>query len=109
MIALISRLTEVLGFIPSGPDGFDRSLVWPLLIAGSVSTPTSSFRRVFAERVELLGEQAEFGSFGRMVRLLQEVWRQADAAATAEESNERRQNVHWRDVMRQKGWDFLLI
>jgi len=109
MIALMSRLTEVLEFIPSGPDGFDRSLVWPLLIAGSVSTPTSSFRQVFAERVERLGEQAEFGSFGRMVRLLQEVWRQADAAALAEESSERRQNVHWRDVMRQKGWDFLLI
>ncbi|MCJ1366505.1 hypothetical protein MMC16_005634 [Acarospora aff. strigata] len=109
MIALVSRFTEILEFIPAGPDGFDRSLVWPLLIAGSLSTPNSSFRHVFADRVERLGEQAEFGSFGRMVRLLQEVWRQADAPVGMDESSDRRQNVHWRDVMRQKGWDFLLI
>ncbi|KAI9818035.1 MAG: hypothetical protein M1827_000659 [Pycnora praestabilis] len=99
---LVTNFAETLeNYIPCGPDGFDRSLVWPLLIAGSVSTPSSSFRRVFADRVERLGEQAEFGSFGRMVCLLQEVWRQTDG--------EGRQNVHWRDVMQQQGWDFLLI
>jgi C6 transcription factor Pro1 len=126
-INLIARLAEVLHFIPSGPDGFDRSLVWPLLICGAYSIPTSPFRRVFAERVERLGEQAEFGSFGRMVRLLGEVWRRADetvlatsatcvptpTSATsigdAKSNNRSIQNVHWRDVMQQNGWDFLLI
>jgi C6 transcription factor Pro1 len=132
-INLIARLAEVLHFIPSGPDGFDRSLVWPLLICGSYSIPTSPFRRVFAERIERLGEHAEFGSFGRMVRLLGEVWRRADdtvlpTSATCEptptsatsvgatgnarsnsNNNKSIQNVHWRDVMQQNGWDFLLI
>ncbi|KAL9069084.1 MAG: hypothetical protein Q9161_005731 [Pseudevernia consocians] len=99
---LVARLTGVLEFIPAGPDGFDRSLVWPLLISGSMSTPNSPFRYAFADRIASLGEHAEFGSFGRMVRLVQEVWQQADNAGG-------RQDVHWRDVMLQKGWDYLLI
>lgn len=102
MQGLVARLTGVLEFIPAGPDGFDRSLVWPLLIGGSMSTPNSPFRFAFADRIASLGEHADFGSFGRMVRLLQEVWRQADDAGE-------RQDVHWRDVMQQKGWDYLLI
>ncbi len=100
---LVHKLSETLElYMPSGPEGFDRSLVWPLLIAGGVSTPNSSFRRVFEQRCEMLGEQAEFGSFGRMVRLLRETWRLSDGA-------ERGRNVRWRDVMQQQGWDFLLI
>jgi hypothetical protein len=123
MICLINRLSEILEFIPAGPDGFDRSLVWPLLICGSFSTPESSFRHVFADRVARLGEHAEFGSFGRMVCLLNVVWRQADeptsscttptttpkSIVSGDTNRNRKQNVHWRDVMRQNGWDFLLI
>lgn len=102
MLGLLTRLAGVLEYIPSGPEGFDRSLVWPLLIGGSMSTPTSPFRRIFMDRIACLGEHAEFGSFGRMVRLLQEVWHQSDHAGEG-------QSVHWRDVMQQKGWDYLLI
>ena len=105
MVDLVSRLAGLLDFIPPGPDGFDRSLVWPLLIGGAQSTPSSTFRRTFADRVAFLGDQAEYGSFGRMKRLLQEVWLQSDGDGQVGESR----SVHWRDVMRQKGWDFLLI
>ena len=106
MLDLVARLAGVMEYIPAGSEGFDRSLVWPLLIGGSQSTPSSPFRHVFAERIAHLGEQAKFGSFGRMERLLQEVWRQSDEQCQA---GSKRQNVHWRDVMQQKGWDFLLI
>ena len=105
MIGLVSRLAHTLEYIPHGQEGFDRSIVWPLLIGGSQSTHDSTFRQIFADRIACLGEHAQFGSFGRMVRLLQEVWRQADEEHCARE----RQDVHWRDVMQQKGWDFLLI
>jgi C6 transcription factor Pro1 len=135
-VKLVVRFAETLELIPGGSDGFDRSLVWPLLICGSFSTPTSPFRTVFKTRIELLGEQAEFGSFGRMVRLLQEVWRTAGdseplsmtdvpflptpvSAVTTpggglrvvgeEELQPKRQIVHWRDVMQQNGWEYLLI
>ncbi|KAI9809738.1 MAG: hypothetical protein M1825_000171 [Sarcosagium campestre] len=100
IVDLVSMLAECLEYIPSGPEGFDRSLVWPLLIGGSASMRGSFFRQTFQSRVERLGDKAEFGSFGRMNRLLREVWRQSD---------EQRQNVHWRDVMQQKGWNYLLI
>ncbi|KIW83042.1 hypothetical protein Z517_02285 [Fonsecaea pedrosoi CBS 271.37] len=152
-VNLISQMADLLQFIPSGPNGFDRCLVWPMLICGANSIPASPFRRVLSERCDLLGEAADQGSFGRMVRLLHEVWRRNDdvvvsagvceatpvtagspggsistpitaAAAptgtgnltgstssttTATAAVPRNQNVHWRDVMQQNKWDFLLI
>jgi len=102
---LVASLADHMNFIPAGPDGFDRSLVWPFLITGSASLPASSFRSTFYERVAQMGEVAEFGSFGRVKELLKEVWRVNDETLLRGE----RQSVHWRDVMRQRGWDFLLI
>lgn len=142
-VNLVTYAAELIDLIPSGPDGFDRSLVWPLLIIGSYSTPTSDFRQKLNKRVHQLGEYAEFGSFGRLVRLLREVWRLADDVPSTdipiapkpsgvtsrlptpvsslatpdgirsmgqeEQQGSGRAAVHWRDVMRNNGWDFLLI
>ena len=94
-----------MNYIPAGPDGFDRSLVWPLLIAGSVSLPGSSLRTTFEERIAQMGDVAAFGSIGKARELLKEVWHANDEALARGE----RQSVHWRDVMQQHGWDFLLI
>ncbi|EAW11189.1 Zn(II)2Cys6 transcription factor [Aspergillus clavatus NRRL 1] len=136
-ISLVTAVAEVLRFIPTGPYGFDRSLVWPLLIAGAFSTPSSSFRTTLAQRAEAMGELGDFGNFGRMYRLLQEVWKIADdpVKPSFAESNIlltspnlryeispghspcietfgrsiKKQKVHWRDVMNRKGWRYLLI
>ena len=102
---LVAKLTSVLELIPAGAGGFDRSMVWVYLMGGSASTAGSSFRSFFEQRVAGLGEQAEFGSFGRVVCLLREVWAKADAMP--EESVG--VVVEWREVMQSKGWDFLLI
>ncbi|KAH9825824.1 transcriptional regulatory protein pro1-like [Teratosphaeria destructans] len=105
MCHLVSQFSELMNYIPDGPDGFDRSLAWPLLIAGAQSVEASPFRAMFAERCRRLGEAANFGSFGRIRQLLDEMWQSND-------TNARRgvhQGVRWRDVMQQKGWDFLLI
>jgi hypothetical protein len=104
-INLVNAFCKAMEYIPTGAEGFDRSLVWPLLVAGSVSLPNSTFRTMFAQRAGQLGGSSEFGSFGRVKELLSEVWRVNDnnlAKGTI-------QSVHWRDTMRQKGWDFLLI
>jgi hypothetical protein len=103
--ALISQLSDLMNFIPAGPEGFDRSLVWPLLIAGANSTASSPFRAVFEDRCQLLGEGANFGSFGRIRELLKDIWHINDKAMAHGEG----QGVHWRDVMKRKSWDFLLI
>ena len=97
---LLDKLTACLEIIPGGPDGFDRSLVWVLLVAGSVAGPTSRFRAFFRDRCARLGEDARFGSFGRMERVLAEVWAIHDNHAG---------DAHWRAVMAAKGWDCLLL
>jgi hypothetical protein len=77
-VNLISQMADLLQFIPAGPNGFDRCLVWPMLICGANSIPASPFRRVLSDRCESLGDEANHGNFGKMVRLLHEVWRLND-------------------------------
>ncbi|OJK03243.1 hypothetical protein ASPACDRAFT_1886237 [Aspergillus aculeatus ATCC 16872] len=136
---LVQAVADLLQFIPDGPWGFDRSIVWPLLIAGVYSTPGSKFRDILAKRSELLGEGAEYGSFGRMYRVLKETWRLSDDTTTQihTEANYllpsmnlkqgpdgssvpppaietigrpiKKQAVHWRDVMKRRNWHYLLL
>lgn len=119
-IGLVEKLTNVLQHIPSGHQGFDRSLVWVYLVGGSVSQPGSSFRGFFEDRVAQLGEAANFGSFGRVSSLLRETWTEADQlvamqsqacspAASETGSVIPTHYIHWRDVMQTKGWDYLLV
>lgn len=104
-INLINDFVEVMNYIPAGVEGFDRALVWPLLVAGSASLPNSPFRPMFEERCLRLGEAADFGSFGRIRQLFEDIWKINEAGFVAGDY----QSVHWRDVMQQKGWDSLLI
>lgn len=126
---LVDKLTHVLGHIPSGPAGFDRSLAWVYLVGGSVSLPTSSFRTFFEDRIAQLGDLSNHGSFGRVACVLREVWAQMamlSAATSATNSpmqspalggepdspakqQTQQQYVSWREVMKAKGWDFLLM
>ncbi|PBP25769.1 hypothetical protein BUE80_DR003300 [Diplocarpon rosae] len=78
-VGLVAKLSQVLDFIPSGPLGFDRSLVWVYLVGGSLSLADSPFRAFFGDRLHGLGGGGET------------------------------HYVSWRDVMQRKGWDFLLI
>ena len=98
---MVDDFANILDYIPSGIHGFDRSLVWPLLIAGSASRPQSRLCRVIMDRAATLGESGEYGSFGKMVCLLQEVWRQSaeQQIHSPTHAGGRIQNVHWRDVM----------
>ncbi|RDW81236.1 Zn(II)2Cys6 transcription factor [Aspergillus mulundensis] len=139
-INLVQALANTLQYIPSGQDGFDRSLVWPLFIAGVYSTPGCQFRTVLMERAAALAEHADLGSFGRMYRVLQEVWRVTDefagqCSSLEDNSSSSSQTAspvkdeppsspkeseiswttkeakkpHWRDIMQQNGWNYLLL
>ncbi|POS88212.1 hypothetical protein EPUL_000801 [Erysiphe pulchra] len=106
IMALINKLTYLLAFIPSGPTGFDRSLVWVYLIVGSATTVESPFRAVLSERLLALGDQATFGCLGRVSCILKEVWSQIDDCVY---ENGPIGYISWRDVMHSLGWDYLLI
>ncbi|KAE8373681.1 fungal-specific transcription factor domain-containing protein [Aspergillus bertholletiae] len=73
----LDTMVEILKYIPAGSSGFDRCLVWPLFIAGALASPFSNFRRVLTERVVALGYLGKLGSFGKMYRVLKEVWRES--------------------------------
>ncbi|EPS38497.1 hypothetical protein H072_7743 [Dactylellina haptotyla CBS 200.50] len=100
VIELVDKLTTVLELIPTGDDGFDRSLSWVYLIGGSVATPGSAFRTMLQTRFESLPQELRFGSFVDMYELVNLVWREADAIGTY---------VPWRTVMRNNEWDILLL
>ncbi|KAL9051448.1 MAG: hypothetical protein Q9162_006017 [Coniocarpon cinnabarinum] len=103
--ALVDQLVDIWNYIPTGLDGFDRTLNWPLLVTGAVSIEGSRFRKVFAERSNAMGTAAHYGAFAHMTDILDEVWKVNDVKLP----EGKRQSVHWRDVMQQKGWDYLLI
>jgi len=72
-IALVDRLAGILEAIPKG---WEKSVVWPCLIGGSVATEGSSFRNFFDGRNAEMGDQAAFGSWGKMKDVLERVWYQ---------------------------------
>ncbi|PLN84601.1 sexual development transcription factor rosa [Aspergillus taichungensis] len=129
IINLVASVTNILQCLPAGQQGFDRSLVWPLFITGAHSVPSSAFRKVLGERVVALGYLGDFGSFGRMYRVLKELWKLTDSpdplSATGAQphiesttfavgaNNQLQQpaheRIHWREVMRRNKWDYLLI
>ncbi|KAH8423045.1 DNA-binding transcriptional regulator ume6 [Aspergillus melleus] len=80
--SLVTIVAETLRFIPTGPFGFDRSLAWPLFMTGVHSTPNCAFRDILAQRSIALGPARASGSFGRMYRIVQEVWRLSEAPIT---------------------------
>lgn len=110
-VGLVEKLTTVLQHIPSGPNGFDRSLSWVYLIGGSVSDMNSPFRQFFNDRIVQLGDAAYSGSFGGVVSLLHEVWQQVDNAQPSPNANGTTEApyISWRDVMQMRGADYLLI
>ncbi|KAL4743166.1 fungal-specific transcription factor domain-containing protein [Aspergillus similis] len=135
IVALVTAVTDTLAYIPAGAHGFDRALVWPLFMAGAHSVPSSLFRKIMAERVTALGYLGDFGSFGRMYRVLKAIWRVADSVPSspassnesdsaadpapdletglvqghAKEQTQLQPLPHWREVMKQNKWDYLLM
>ncbi|KAI9376662.1 fungal-specific transcription factor domain-containing protein [Aspergillus egyptiacus] len=135
VIDLVESVGNLLQYIPSGPMGFDRTLVWPMLITGAFSTPTSTFRAILDHRVKGLGESRDIGSFGRMYSVLQEVWKLSDETSEPMYTDPnllpyassnlgmplpsqtiptigrpiKKQPIHWRDIMAVHGWRYLLL
>ncbi|GAQ03438.1 transcriptional regulatory protein pro1 [Aspergillus lentulus] len=127
-ITLVASVGEILQCLPAGPAGFDRCLVWPLFIAGAASAPYSGYRKILTDRVAAMGRLSDFGSLGRMYRVLQELWKQSDDPIATSSSNAARTQdgvystthestesapqqirLHWRKLMQHKKWDYLLI
>jgi hypothetical protein len=108
---LLAQFVDLLNFIPAGPHGFDRSLAWPLLVAGASSAagPADPFRTMLAERAARLGDAAAVGAFGRVRELLKDIWADHDAADAAGATVAPHSGIRWRDAIQARGWDSLLM
>jgi len=138
---LVQNIADMMSFIPGGAVGYDRSLVWPLLIAGFCSMPASAFRKVLVTRTEAMGFGGKHGNFGRMINVVQKCWKRNDDIAPSAVAREAvpittgalvsldsslrslvntdlgprsmpqtaLKEKHWREVMKENNWEFLLI
>jgi hypothetical protein len=105
IVRLVDTFSNIMNQMPGGPQGLDRSLTWPLLVTGSISLPGSAFREMFIDRTEQLGRASEYGSFGKLRAILNEIWLTDDETS----SQGRLQRLQWRRVVKSKDWDFLAI
>jgi hypothetical protein len=109
---LIMAFTSIMAMVPQSAH-FDRTLTWPLLIAGSVAQADGPFHAAFNARLGNLGQEACLGALGRVADVLRELWLQngplSPVGSPKVDVTDKKQSVHWRDVMKQRGWDFLLI
>lgn len=103
----LAAFAELIDLIPSGSTGYDRSLVWPVMIAGLQTTVGSPLRSKIEERWTAMGDSRDLGAFGRMIKLLREVWRRTDGKDAGAPGADL--DVHWRDVMRECRLEFLPI
>lgn len=105
IIGLVDTFSNVMNHMPDDPQGLERSLIWPLLVTGSIALPGSAFREMFASRTQNLGSASEYGSYGKLRVILNEIWLVDDQAF----AQGRVQRIHWRQVVESKDWDFLAI
>lgn len=94
----INNFTAAMHYIALG---FECVLVWSLLIADSMNMLQSIDCTFFTTRIVDTGK-ADFGRFGHMVRLLQEICHQS-------KQSKNRLNIYWKDVIKANDWDFILI
>lgn len=79
------------------PSGFDRSLVFPLCLAGCMSDD-HRLRQFFAERLRAM--DGPVGNCGKTLQLMQAVWNRRDQGHPV---------TGWRDVMRETKLELLLV
>ena len=87
--------------VPGGADGFDRSIAWPLLMAGSMSKPGSSFRKLYSQKRQLPHWSSNRGALGKVQALLEATWKIND--------DDRELRTTWRAEAHRRGWSPLIF
>lgn len=95
IIEQVGAITRLLSQLP--PSEADRALVFPLCFTGC-ATDDRAQRAWLRGRLE--GHKESVGNVYQIRNVLDRVWAQRDAGGGA---------VDWRDVMRDQGWNLLLV
>ncbi|KAJ6507912.1 fungal-specific transcription factor domain-containing protein [Mycena vitilis] len=91
----VEAIVQLLGQLP--PSEVDRALVFPICLAGCM-TDNSSWRDFLKCRLQGLDES--LGNLMRTRLLMEAVWQKRDVSGTT---------VDWRETMRQRGLNLLLV
>jgi len=102
---LLEELIMIISLIPSGPTGYDRSIVAPLLLGGSVAVIQED-RDFFLQRLRKTPRLAKYGNLGTVDNILLEVWSRVDNDYTDADPT---QQIPWRQVMIDNHWEYLLV
>ncbi|KAJ7285217.1 fungal-specific transcription factor domain-containing protein [Mycena rebaudengoi] len=91
----VGMIVQYLGQLPSSE--VDRALVFPICLAGCM-TDDSSWRELFKGRLQALDES--LGNLLRTRLLMEAVWQKRDVSGVT---------VDWRETMRDRGLNLLLV
>lgn len=95
--SLLQDLARYIKGIQTGPMGFDRCIVWPLIVGGSLSITTED-RDFFIRRLMYL---EPFGNLSVAETIVRHVWAMREKPNGVE--------VHWRTAMKDIGCDILMV
>ncbi|KAK6527153.1 hypothetical protein TWF281_010346 [Arthrobotrys megalospora] len=99
--SLLQEMLAVIDFIPSLYMGYERSIISPLLIVGSLAINPHD-RQIISARLKKTPHMAKYGNLGNVDKILTEIW-------SREWVTDPRQPVPWRQVMKEKNWEYLMV
>ncbi|KAK6349244.1 hypothetical protein TWF730_009995 [Orbilia blumenaviensis] len=99
--SLLQEMLAVIDFIPSLYMGYERSIISPLLIVGSLAIRPID-KQTISARLKKTPHMAKYGNLGNVDKILTEIW-------SRDWVTDRRLPVPWRQVMREKGWEYLMV
>jgi hypothetical protein len=104
---LLDELMRIIKAIPGGENGYDRCILWPLLVGGSFAVWNKD-REFFLSRCRPSGRMERFGNIQFIEKILLEIWRRQDQMDAVFGAGVGK-NVRWREVMRDLNLELLLI
>ncbi|KAF3909570.1 hypothetical protein AA313_de0205508 [Arthrobotrys entomopaga] len=99
--SLLKELLAVIDFIPSLYMGYERSIISPLLIVGSCAV-NPQHQNIISTRLKKLPHMAKYGNLGNVDKILTEIW-------SRKWMPDPRNIMPWRQVMKEKNWEYLMV
>ncbi|KAK6538674.1 hypothetical protein TWF694_010248 [Orbilia ellipsospora] len=99
--SLLKELLAVIDFIPSLYMGYERSIISPLLIVGSCAV-NPQHQNIISTRLKKIPHMAKYGNLGNVDKILTEIW-------SRKWMPDPRDIMPWRQVMKEKNWEYLMV
>ncbi|TGJ65804.1 hypothetical protein EYR41_009750 [Orbilia oligospora] len=99
--SLLQEMLAVIDYIPSLYMGYERSIISPLLIVGSLARQPRD-QQIISARLKKTAHMAKYGNLGNVDKILTEIW-------SREWIPDPRQMVPWRQIMKEKNWEYLMV